>query len=112
MTRTRGRTSRARRVAGAGIADQDGLLLHGMAALAVGGARIDRVLEVNAFADGVALDDLVAHFRIDWGPEEVSDVMASRIGCIDKERRQGRETSPDIKVGRGERKNATTDCND
>ena len=32
-----------------------------MAALAVGGAGVDGVLEVDAFADGVALDDFVAH---------------------------------------------------
>lgn len=39
-----------------------------MAALAVGGTWVNGVLEVDAFADGVALDDLVAHF--DWSVDE------------------------------------------
>ena len=46
-----------------GIADQDGLFLHGMAALAVGLARVDGVFEIETFADGVALDDFVAHLH-------------------------------------------------
>lgn len=45
-----------------GVTDQYGLFLNGVAALAVGGAWVDGVLEVDAFADGVALDDFVAHF--------------------------------------------------
>lgn len=41
--------------------DQHGLLLDFMAVLAVGGAGVDGVLVVDAFADGVAFDDSVAH---------------------------------------------------
>jgi hypothetical protein len=46
------------------ISHQDGPLLHGMAALAVGLAGINGVLEVEAFADGVAFDEFVAHCAI------------------------------------------------
>lgn len=44
------------------IPHEHGLFLDGVAALAVGGAGVDGVLEVDAFADGVAFDDFVAHF--------------------------------------------------
>lgn len=49
------------------IAHEHGLLLDGMAVLAVGGARVDGVLEVDAFADRVAFDDFVAHFSVCLG---------------------------------------------
>lgn len=42
--------------------------------MAVGGTWIDGVLEVDAFADGVAFDDFVAHFGselIEWIREGV-----------------------------------------
>lgn len=45
------------------IPHQNGLFLHGVAALTVGGAGVDGVLEVDAFADGVAFDHFVAHFQ-------------------------------------------------
>ena len=45
-----------------GIPNQDGLFLYCMAALPIGRAWVDRVFEVEAFADGVAFDDFVAHF--------------------------------------------------
>lgn len=32
--------------------------------LAVGGTWVDGVLEVDAFADGVAFDDFIAHFGV------------------------------------------------
>jgi hypothetical protein len=48
---------------GARIPHQNGLFLHGVAALTVGGAGVDGVLEVDAFADGVAFDYFVAHFQ-------------------------------------------------
>lgn len=47
----------------AGVADEDRLLLDGVAALAAGGAGVDGVAVVEAAADGVALDDLEAHAR-------------------------------------------------
>lgn len=67
---------------GTDIADQDGLLLDRVAALAVGGAGVDGVLEVDAFADGVALDELVAHFGTRngaWKREEKTRSSAMRI---------------------------------
>jgi hypothetical protein len=45
----------------AGVPDEDGLLLDGVAPGAVGGAHIDAVLVVEAAAGGIALDDDVAH---------------------------------------------------
>lgn len=50
-----------RRVVLAGVAHEHGALLHGVALGAVGGAHVDAVLVVEAPADGVALDDEVAH---------------------------------------------------
>lgn len=61
VTRIR-RGRAARRMSRAGISDENGLFLDGVAALAVGGTGVDGVLEVDAFADGVAFDDFVAHF--------------------------------------------------
>lgn len=46
------------------VPDQHGLFSDGVAALAVGGAGVDGVLEVDAFADGVAFDNFVAHFFV------------------------------------------------
>lgn len=51
----------------AGEADVDDLLLDGMAPLGATGAGVDRVAEVEAAADRVALDDLDAHRRLDGG---------------------------------------------
>lgn len=45
----------------ADVADEDGLLLREVAVLAVGAARVNGVTEAEAFANGVAFDDLVAH---------------------------------------------------
>lgn len=45
------------------IPHQHGLFLHGVAALTVGGTGVYGVFEVDAFTDGVALDDFVAHFE-------------------------------------------------
>lgn len=57
-----GRSRRAPpRMSRARIPHQHGLFLHGVAALTVGGAWVYGVFEVDAFADGVALDDFVAH---------------------------------------------------
>lgn len=51
----------ARGVHGAGVADEDGALLHVVAATAVRGAAVDGVLVVEALAGRVQLDELVAH---------------------------------------------------
>lgn len=60
-----GRTPRlvrmAVRVHIAEVADENGLLLHGVALLVGGGAHVDVVLVVDAAADRVALDETVAH---------------------------------------------------
>lgn len=45
------------------VTHEDGLLLNDMAALAMAGTGIDGVLVVEAPADGVAFDDLVAHLE-------------------------------------------------
>ena len=45
----------------AGVADEDGLLLDGMASLGAGGAGVDGMAVVEAATDGVALDHLDAH---------------------------------------------------
>lgn len=49
------------RVVLAGVANEDGSLLDGVALGAVGRAHVDAVLVVEAPADGVALNDEVAH---------------------------------------------------
>lgn len=49
----------------AGISDQHGLFLDAMTTLAVGGTRINRVFEVDTFADGVAFDEFVAHVGVE-----------------------------------------------
>lgn len=46
------------------VTDEHGLFLDNVAVLAVGGTSVDGVLEVDAFADGVAFDDSVAHLRL------------------------------------------------
>jgi hypothetical protein len=46
----------------AGIAHEDSLLLNHVAALPIGCARVDGMLVVKASADGVAFDDLIAHW--------------------------------------------------
>lgn len=43
------------------VTDQHGLFHHDVVALAVDGTGVDGVLEMDAFADGVAFDDFVAH---------------------------------------------------
>ena len=48
-------------VAGTSVAHKDRLLLHHVAALAVGSTWIDSVLVVETPADGIAFDDLIAH---------------------------------------------------
>lgn len=48
---------------GTGVADEDGLFLDGVAALASGGTRIDCVAVVEATADRVPLHDLETHTR-------------------------------------------------
>jgi hypothetical protein len=50
-----------RRVVLAGVPNEDGPLLHGVAMSAVGRAHVDAMLVVEAPAEGVALDDEVAH---------------------------------------------------
>jgi hypothetical protein len=45
----------------AGIAYEDGFLLDSVATLSMGGTWIDRVSVVEATADRVPFDDLVAH---------------------------------------------------
>ena len=49
------------RVNSAQVADEDGLLLYGMALLVGGGAHVDVVLVVDAAADREALNKTVAH---------------------------------------------------
>lgn len=44
-----------------GVAHQDGFVLRKMIALAIGLTGVDGVFEVKTVADGVALDDYVAH---------------------------------------------------
>jgi hypothetical protein len=74
-----GRNSRQRRhrVSVTGIADKDCLFLYFMAALAICGARVDGVLEVEAFADGIALDNPVAHLA---GYDVVSAPVVLEVG--------------------------------
>lgn len=43
------------------VADEDGLLLYGVALLVGGGTHVDAVLVVDAAADRVALDETVTH---------------------------------------------------
>lgn len=43
------------------VADEDGLLLYGVALLVGGGTHVDAVLVVDAAADRVAFDETVAH---------------------------------------------------
>ena len=43
------------------ITNKDSFLLYLMAALAISRAWVNGVFEVETFADGITLDDLVAH---------------------------------------------------
>ena len=45
-----------------GITNEDSLFLYSMAAQSISRARVDGVLEVEAFADGISFDDSVTHF--------------------------------------------------
>lgn len=49
------------RVSITGVAHQDGFVLGEMIALAIGLTGVDGVFEVKTVADGVPLDDYVAH---------------------------------------------------
>jgi hypothetical protein len=49
----------------AGVAYKDSLLLNPVSTLSMGGAWIDGVLVVEASADRVAFDDLIAHLGED-----------------------------------------------
>lgn len=48
-------------MAPAQVADENGLLLYGVALLVGGGAHVDVVLVVDAAADRVAFDETVTH---------------------------------------------------
>jgi hypothetical protein len=56
------------------IADEYGLLLHSVPALAMGCARIDGVFVVEAPANRVTFDDLIAHI----GGNRKEQIMRSR----------------------------------
>jgi hypothetical protein len=48
-------------VACASVSHEDRLLLDNVTTLAMGGTRINGVLVIETSADGIALDDLIAH---------------------------------------------------
>lgn len=48
----------------ASIAYENRLLLNSVATLSMSGARIDRVSVVEAAADGVPFDNLIAHVEV------------------------------------------------
>lgn len=62
-------------MAAASVAYQDGLLLHCMSALSMGGTWIDGVSVVEAPADRVAFDDLITHLDTDRGTTITVDWM-------------------------------------
>lgn len=51
---------------GASVAHEDRLLLHHVPTLAMCGTRVNGVLVVEAPADRVAFDDLIAHVGGEW----------------------------------------------
>lgn len=59
-----GRPSLPRRMAVASVSNQNGLLLHGMTPLSVSFTRVNRVFEIQASADGEALNNQVAHVDV------------------------------------------------
>jgi hypothetical protein len=76
------------------VPHENGLFLHAVAALAIAFTGVDGVLEVETFADGVALDDFVAHFELcKVGEQKVYREVCDGVMVIKKAKSEPARTS-------------------